>query len=468
MEETNEIKPNFINFKLFSKDYLANLQLYYKNYPSNDFFSIKLNNNEICSLNLEIAIALSSTITEKLLCDPTIRSLNLNMDFKNEKSPQLISEILQGQSQNVDKSLFSDLNILYDFTNFGLKFGNSSFLKPSKHFFKDIKSFDFESLNIESILFIIQYKSLTSSIYIDHPSYSIEEEIKWLSQNFYKIISEPYFIEWSKQLENESLLEAILLDNDLLLENEDQLLSFVIELAKENPRYSKLFSYVYLENCSLKSVKQFIDFFNIRLHNLNISSEIMNMASCLTRRCTYNLNKYIKEPMQRYKIIKYEYQENNPRNGILFNQNQSNNVLLNPSSDNNPNNPRLKINHLLDDVISDFSFFTQDIPNSYIEISLKDNKRFIINNYMLRGNFYTGNTNQLKCWTLEGLMTETNQWYEIDNRKDQTPFERFEVRIFEVKRTPPLSKLRLTQTGLTASNDNYLGISGVEFYGYVI
>ena len=463
------------SFTLNNANAFNNIKLYCNSIQNNDFFNVKINGKD-CFLPLEVAISLSNLITEKILIDPTLREIDINIQFNNENSPDLINSILKNLENNTENSLFSEEQLLIDFAKFGLVFGNSSFIEPLKAKFKDeqhLNEMDINDIlkNIEYKQLILQYSKNENS---SQTNISINEELSFISSNFYKIYKEKSFIDWCSDFKNLSYIETILLNDDLVIQTEDSLLDFILNLSKHNTLFHILFSYVHLEFCSVEYVEKFISYIEDYFHSKNYSKVDLCIIECLSRRCKHSLKDLQNPTSKRYKQKPqlsprnfYYYEESDPRNGLLFNENIKNNVIINVSSNNNPNNESYNPIHLLEKLQTEYAFYSKSEVNSSISFSLKDNSSFVINKYMIRGN---GNRTAwiMKSWKIEGQLADTKEWVVIDTKDNQEKFQLNEDRIFDIPETKPLVAIKITQTSPNHSNNNHLVISSFETYGYIL
>ena len=457
-------------FFFTNENAIDNLKLLYtnNNTANNDLFHIKINDFD-CYLPLEISVSLSTTITKILMNDFTQRELSINIKFRNDKSLNLILSILKNIQKTYENTLFEDQNVLLDLAEFGFAFGNTSFIKPIIDVYS--KDNEFESITFEELLKRIDSKKLISK-YLKQEEISYNNEIEYISKNFFSLSKEESFINWCRDINNISFLEEIISNQNLVIDSEDQLLNFILKLCKVNQLYHHLFSYVLIEYCSLDCVNSFLQYVNNYFQSLKLSNSDLTIIECLSKRCKYNLKDVPSKDDKRYKKYykTYNYQENDVRNGILYNENKNQNVLITPSSNNNENDEsRNPIQRLLE-MPSNFSFYTKNIANSSITFSLKDKTPFNINGYMIRGNWNSDSdhSNQMKSWKLEGELASNHDWVKLDIKENQKPFNKYEVRVFTIPESDPLISVKLTQTAPNYSNSNNLVISSFEIYGNVL
>ena len=480
MPVKKKYKKVFVNFFVFyfkkmpskfffhNDNALDNLKLLYTNVENNDLFNIKINGFD-CFLPLEISVSISTTIAKLLLNDFTQRELCINIEFLHEDSLYLILTILQNIQKTYENTLFDDKNILFDLAEFGFAIGNSSFIQPMIDIYS--KNIELEKMPINELIQRIDYKKILSK-YLKQEEVSFDDEINFISKNFYTLSKDEAFINWCKDVNNITILKEILSNRNLVILSEDSLLLFLLKLCKENQLYHQLFSLVLIEYCSLECVNTFVKYVNQYFNSSKICHSDYSIIECLSKRCKYNLldipSKDFKRYKKLYKITKtYQYQENDVRNGILFNENKRENVLITPSSNNNENLENFNPLYLLE-MLSNYSFYTKNIENSSITFLLKDKTPFVINKYMIRGNWNSEYSNQMMSWKLEGQLASNKDWVSLDLKRDEEPLDKYQIRLFSIPQSEPLISVKLTQIAPNFSGNHNLAISSFEIYGDII
>ena len=343
--------------------------------------------------------------------------------------------------------------------------GNSDFIQPIVDIYS--KNIENESISVNELIQRIDFKRKISKR-LKPEKISFDEEINHISKNFYSLSTEESFIDWCKDITNITFLEKILSNQNLVIDTEDSLLQFILNLCHENQLFNQLFSYICIEYCSLDCVNSFLQYVNNYFYSIKLCNSDYAIIECLSKRCKYNLKDVPSKDSKRYNKIKYNilktynYQENDVRNGILFNENKKQNVIITPSSIYDKQETHNPI-HLLE-MSTDTSFFSQDFENSSITFSLRDKTPFNINKYMIRGN-WCDNELQMISWKLEGQLASNNDWVPPDLKNYQRNFTKFEVRVFSIPQSEPLISVKLTQTSPNYNNNNILGISSFEIFG---
>ena len=91
-----------------------------------DTFTLEIN-DQICTIPQHVAILFSSLITNKIIDDPSIKELKLNIKFTSSQSiNKIITYILTGNLE-IDEN---DTNLIFDLAQFGFEIGNSTLITP--------------------------------------------------------------------------------------------------------------------------------------------------------------------------------------------------------------------------------------------------------------------------------------------------------------------------------------------------
>ena len=217
-----------------------------------EMFSIILNENEI-SLPLFTASLISTKIMRLLIEDSTLRTLKINIDFKNKSVEDKIKSLLLSEKQSSTIEFENDEEII-DMANFGVLFGNESFIEPLVMLFEKQKK---ESIDVKNAISRIESKDMLS--HIKNNVDSTDQEMNYISQNFSKFYNNKKFIEWSKKKENEDRVERIINNKDLKLEKEDDLFTYIVEISKGTSTFVRLLSRVHLPLCTADTFKKLIE-----------------------------------------------------------------------------------------------------------------------------------------------------------------------------------------------------------------
>ena len=406
-------------------------------------YSIIINNEVEIKIPVVVAASISSKISEIIENDPTSSKLPITLNECSSESLGKIKKVVL-KNENVELDKEEDINA---FASFGLAIGNDDFISPlNKKLSKEMSSMTND--NVVSILKTKKVFSIKDT----------KEETKFIAKNFNDITCREDFLLFAKNSDNIDVIEEIVSSNDLSMENEDNLLSFILSLcksAKEKEEYFTLFSHLFLEYCSVQKCEEFLEFVKE-----SMSSESMRVLfSCIGRRLlqkeipmkpNYIINRHT------YKMI-YSVNTDDPLNGIFRRENQNNNVLLEPSTTGNDNVYKI----IKADDSSNFR--TENIENSFINASLKDGKVFVIKNYMLRGNLLGGSEDKVKNWILEGQKSN-GDWIQLDHRENVS-FDKLQVKTFDVSNREKLKAVKITMKGKNASDTYSFRINAFDIFG---
>ena len=216
-----------------------------------DMFSIFINDREV-KLPLFEAISKSSKITKILSQDNTIRSLRIDQKFRSNNTQDKIIDVLTSNKQETKGKIEKEEEI-FDFAEFGFSFGNNIFNESLISYKQKLES---EEINENNAISRLEIKDFLSSY---GNKESTDQEIEYISNNFNLFCDKENFIKWCKIDRNEDRVEQIVSNKNIRIENEDDLLSFIVNINKDGNRFVGLFSYVHLEYCGTESCKQLIE-----------------------------------------------------------------------------------------------------------------------------------------------------------------------------------------------------------------
>ena len=256
-----------------------------------------------------------------------------------------------------------------------------------------------------------------------------------------------------------------------------------------NQSYYHLLQYVFFEYCSNECISNFITECKKIISSPEYKGkESLLFFDCLSRRCLKLCNGTKLEQLQRHtktkitetrnditetiskpikNITEVPYDANNPKKGILNHEYLKHNIELKASSIQRPHDSDMQLSDFFVRM-DNYSFCTKDEANSSITATIKDNKSFTVNKYMIRGNLYDSYGFQLKSWKIKGKLSSTKEWIELDSHSNENPFNEYEVRTFNINETEPLCGIQIIQTGPNSSNDNHFFISGFDVFGKII
>ena len=271
------------NFNInFQTDSIRNIMTFYTPERSQNLLHIYINSEELI-LPVEVAISISSFITNKLIVDPTNQRFDIEIPFRNKSIAHDIISIFNNPDYLI---VFDSFDKVYDFALFGAAFQCASFCEPMIQYI--LQHTDNKELEIDRILDKIFMKLLLNK----QPfkvnqllNFNINDEIAYLASNFYSICEDDSFIKWCQNKNNLDLLELILDNPGLCVKSEDSLVEFIIPLCELDTDYEILFKYIYFEYCYDSSVQKVVEYtHNDSFNNLRIGQK--SLIECILRRCT--------------------------------------------------------------------------------------------------------------------------------------------------------------------------------------
>ena len=415
---------------------------------TNKTCTIHLNNIKEFQIPLLVAISYFSLISQMLLND------SLMTDF------YVVDHLLDNIQENIIEKLVYLLNLqeiqldneeIIQLAKIGKVLGNNELIA----LYMDMINKNEQNLNIDNALTLIKQK-----LYFGLPIEELNSEISYISSNFSTFVDK--LVELGNEIKYYNVIESIIKHENLTLTTEDELLEFIIKLCRQNRIYELLYEYVWLEYCSIESISNFIEYINIYMCKDN---HFKSIIKCINKRLIQEQIPVKIQNEKRYKEIynlesKYDFNENDPLNGLLLQENFKGNIDMNASS--------ILKNYNIYDLIkntTDTHFETQNEPNSWIEAKIKNNKSLTINRYVIRGHKY-GQHNQLKSWKLEGRKVSNGEWIELDKHQNET-FDKLVLKSFKIESKEKLDTIRLTQTETNTGGNNLLPLNAFEIYGNV-
>lgn len=342
-------------------------------------FSFIVNGKEFKTTRL-IAELLSPKICQIHLLDPTIDTFSINTKAKGNFS--------------IFFNLFNfDINTIQKSDIFFISEVNEILGNKSIEVLSELSPPEMTKDNIISLIREYRLCSL----------FNLNREIEFLSENLNELI------ESSKkeliQLDYDTI-ESILKNDKLQIQDEDQLLFFIIDLYKKDVKYSELFEYVLFNNVSSAAMKEFLSVFD--LNNINHA-----IWSSLSNRLQLEVQSGSEVKSSRYKkIFFYEKQPENGKHldGIInFLKKQKNNNIdeelnISASSSNGSDwPPKNAISYDNPNI----EFMSTNSPNSWLCFEFK-NHTVIPNYYEIRSYCCGPNNIHPKSWVIEGSNDQLN------------------------------------------------------------
>lgn len=107
---------------------------------------------------------------------------------------------------------------------------------------------------------------------------------------------------------------------------------------------------------------------------------------------------------------------------------------------------------------------TDNVSNSWIKIDLGAANKIKINYYSLKGRSDNANDNWLQTWKLQGSNDNTT-WTDIDSQTNNPVPPGNWKSLPVTNQTNSYRYVRILQTGLTSTGENFLVLGEFEFYG---
>ena len=433
-------------FKINSQFY-SNICLVLDKEITNHMCRLHINEYEAFEIPLLRLISASSVLTQKFLSDLTLNDFYIKVPFNNKISKNLIQKIQN--ALNLEEVQLENEDEIINFSLFGKTINNEQFLEPISQILNT-------EISKENVIKILETKYSCGYQYSGD-----DQEIQFISANFSSLKED--LLKLALDTTFKPLIELILQNNQLKLQDEDELLTFILDLCNTNNDYEYLFEYVWLEYCSVNKIKELLEYAN---KNIFTTQSSIALSKCFSRRLIQEKlpveishNKNESRYVQKSQFV--EYNDDDPLNGMLRKENENENVLLEASS-------RQEFVYTILKALPYIYFYTNDEQNSWIKASFKNKKLFIISKYMIRGQNrpYSGGWCHLQTWKLEGQLPHGN-WILLDTQSNQDISES-KIKLYKINYNEPICAVRLTQTGKSTSNNDNLLINQFEIFGKVI
>lgn len=397
--------------------------------------------------NRIVADFISPIISKIHFSDPTFSMYNITL----QNSGDFNDIINLGQLKEIE---ISTKNLEFIKESFK-KLGNFDFYDNFESYYDQNTNEDAEYPDTYDFVEKLSIKEKLGSTNFNH-------EINYISHHFYEIDDN---IEIVSKLEP-FLLEEILQNEELCITSEDSLLLLLISLGED---YYHLFEYVYFQEISKICYLKFLSIFNLDFLNKSIWKSINNRIINLIQPDDWKND--FDDNEKRYKkknevILNFDF--NNDFNGIISHLvqigqgNPYKKKIMNVTSssvyfDHYP--------HFCFDTFENTYFASEDKENQWILFDFKQNE-IIPTYYLLRSQF--DYINNLKSWMIEGSVDGIN-WTLLDKRLENYSLKSKNVtEKFLIQKPMRCKFIRLTQLGLNWNNNNFLIISGIEFFGKLI
>lgn len=375
-----------------------------------------------CSKTL--ASFISPKISNLLLNDITVSDFFIDHPDKNNEFNQILS-LMTG----------STLSLTNDNKNYllsmAVQLGNEEIISLIMD--------DTENINNNNVIQRIILRYSNNFQYID--------EAKYLALHF-----DDFSVESLQSLDID-VLNTVLIQDSLSIFNEDSLLEKIISLGE---KYYPLLDNVQIEYLTSSSILKLLSYLDID----NISSQIwMSIINRLQlpvhpppnpvrHNNTFVLDK--EYPFDGvFALLMSKYGGNIHDKGIID---------ITASSD-----PDKNVSFVSDSDWESY-WFSDNVPNSWVQFDFKD-KLIIVTDYTIQSDGSDGN--HLLHWELEGSNDGKN-WEVIDKRDTNDLNSFYKVKSYSCFLEKPFRMLRLRQTGKNSSNQDYMLLASIEFFGELL
>ena len=434
MISLNNFSLSLSNFKDINLDIMPN-----------DFYFII--NDVIYSTNKVIASFLSPKIHQQINKDPTFSFFIIHSKLYGNFNE--ILELGSLKSIKIDESNIDYiLNIFQDLENNEI----SDFISANENIISTEDAFD-----------RILAKSKTSYF----GDANINREIQYIASHFYEFNDNDSSIDFLEKFGINNL-SLILTNEDLCVSNEDSLFSIILALSNRDLKYYEALSYVEFNSLSEDCFINFIQMLDINLLNQSIWRSLLKRIG-LRKEEILKLNSNITMNSSRYRTHEtIETFENNEKYGIIAhisqlcqgNPHTKNEIIVTSSS--------VYFDHLPENCLDfdkDTYFASEDHSSQWIMFDFKQ-REIILTAYAIRSQY--DYINNLKSWIIEVSKDNVN-WTQIDRKVSNEELkESNSVAKFNVNNRIRCRFIRLKQIGCNWNLNEYLIISGIEFFGKLI
>ncbi|KAK8844869.1 hypothetical protein M9Y10_021040 [Tritrichomonas musculus] len=413
--------------------------------------------------NRFVADLLSPIIRKYHFIDETINEFSFNIESNDDKDNDYFHDFLTLSS--FTKNIIDPIRRKY-YSKYFLKLGNI------EEYFR-ISPTCSEEITIENAVDqLYQISTLLSKTFYDENlqikskfSQNIKHLISFISKNFEFVNKEKI-----KELSIETI-EEIISNESLQLQEEDSLLRFLIDLYKEDCKYSPLFEHVIFSNVHNDIFKEFM--LNISLTDINYS-----IWEAICKRISLQKIKNI-DTNPRYltksHIYQFEYYKEKEFDGIMrfLSKTTGGNIYDNGTIDITSNsildiqkyNPKNLV-----DYDNNNGYASKDDGNAFICFDFKD-KSIQLTNYTIQSNNSGPNYHHLKNWLLE-VSNDGSNWVEIDRHENCSKLNSQNIiAMFEIHQSHDYYRFaRIRQIGNSWAfwgNHNSLFFYTIEFFGNI-
>lgn len=460
------MKCDLKNFYLFIKMTKKSIQLSssgLKNIVLDEKDFIFIFGKEKIHMNNYLAEFISPKVSHLHHSDKTINSINISCpkekdipsfnEIFSEDIVDIIHQISIGSSVEITEDQSSKMKFISIFLGNEELYKKLDDLYPNKFNQSDIISY------IERLMILHRFSSITSF------DFDVSSTIDFISNNFY-LIDISNILQLPKEI-----LYTIISNKKLRIESEDSFFDFINKYIENNPDISEeeeisFLNEIKIENLSDDKFTSFLEMIN----PYKISSNLWhNLCLRIESKETKNLtsDRYSKEK-QVTTNKKVDNINNDDNIGIiaqLMKSGQKNSFQITASSvydsTSYPQNLISSNGKLF--------FSSKDKPNSWVKFDFK-NKKVQLRSYSITSGPFSNGFYHPKSWVIEGSNGGDDEWVILDVQKNYTEIDGVNItKSFEIKKSDGIyyKFIRLRQIGKTSSNDNYLVLSHIEFYGLI-
>ena len=297
-------------------------------------------------------------------------------------------------------------------------------------------------------------------------SMSITEDVAFVASHLQEVSFDSSYNSILEAL-GPDLSHVVLMSPSLCITDEDWLLDTILRCS--GSEYRCLISCVRFDFLSCAAMSRFID--NFSLAEINAPTWTSLCARLLCPTVTPDMGSRIKESGDVGTITTLDY-EGAPFDGIIGH--------LRKSCGGNPHRRRVirvtassrqdvrdNLTYKIVDYTWDGWFVTRNQPDSWIEVDFKK-ARVNVSGYSIRGN--RNNDHNPESWVIEGS-NDNLSWTNIDEIRGYKFDSHTHVGVFEIpagRRSDQYFRyIRLRQVDLNSSNEDYLVLTNLEFFGKI-
>lgn len=417
-------------------------------------FNFYFGDRSLC-MNTIFAEFLSPVVAHLHNSDPTINSISFKNpnymkfdDLIEDDIIQKFHEICCGSSITINAEQSNKIRII------SILIGNNELYHKIEELFPKKKNLTFIDKYLQEV------ETFESANYIDF-DFDFASIFDFIAKNFCSI-DKKKLMKTSK-----SNLFKIINNKNLKLKSEDSLFDFITEIFQNEDNDNDNNLIYFYEKIDLRNLSdaKFIEF----LKAINPNEITTNLWENICNRFNKSLQNNESE-----QIIKYEYDgnEQNAFKGIIYNFSKECNGNVNDKGivSVTASSEDRKAKHSVD--LNDINTYFRskcDI-NSWLMFDFKQ-KKIRPTHYSIRTKPSNRGAEHLKEWVIEGSNDKDN-WKPLDSRKDikilngKSAFHTFKIQE-NLEQNEFYQYIRIRQTGQNWCLDNYLNISGLEYFGSI-